>query len=337
MKTSIILLIIALLLTVVPVAFAEEYQDINLDNVGLRFKLPSSLDNSVGLFDITLSDQIDTEGNEFLTILQYYPKSKDDLNALEDKIANSGITETEAEQLIQEFVDSAVPLMVIYTLRDEKRIDSLIEEWKSSSPDATSTKIGEAGEFHFYRIKGDLAADIAALESPYKEECQSIANALEEAIAHAEFAEPANPDQKNNGKKIVFNTTDLDGNPINSEELFAKNKITMINIWATWCPPCKAELPELAKIHKRLEEKNCAIVGILQDSDTQDAIKEAKSLLSDAKVDYLNLAYPQNFDTDLEIDAFPTSFIVDSNGIILGTVVGAYIDQYETLINSFLE
>ena len=45
-----------------------------------------------------------------------------------------------------------------------------------------------------------------------------------------------------------FATTDLDGNIVTSAEIYAGNKITMINFWATWCPPCVGELAELAAV-----------------------------------------------------------------------------------------
>ena len=50
------------------------------------------------------------------------------------------------------------------------------------------------------------------------------------------------------GSKLVFETTDLEGNSITSDEIFTGHRVTMINMWATWCDPCKNELPELAKM-----------------------------------------------------------------------------------------
>lgn len=337
MKRKILLLALALLQLFIPAAFAEEGENMDLSNVGLRFTLPFSQEKTLGAFDVLLSDRIDAEGNMYATIFQYFPKSMDDIHELEVKINNPDITEEESTRLLQEFFNSSVPLMNIYTLRDETQADTLFESWKAENPEATSVKIGEADGYHFFLFKRDLTADLAKMDATFSAECQDIAKMLEEALKNAEFFAPVDPDAQNNGRKIEFETTDLDGNAISSKELFAKNTITMVNVWATWCPPCKAELPELAKIHHRLEEKGCAIVGILQDSDADGAIKNAKDLLSDAKADYLNITYPQNLDDDLVIDAFPTTFMVDSNGVIRATVVGADIERYESLIDSLLE
>ena len=60
---------------------------------------------------------------------------------------------------------------------------------------------------------------------------------------------------------FTFATTDLDGNIVTSAEIYAGNKITMINFWATWCPPCVGELAELAEVHTQLQEAGCGVVG----------------------------------------------------------------------------
>ncbi|MBQ9008838.1 MAG: TlpA family protein disulfide reductase [Clostridia bacterium] len=336
MKRTILPVILVLLLLLLPAALADEARDVKLSNVGLHFSIPGYPDAFAGMLDIPYSEQADNEGNVFLTYIQYYPKSSDDLAALESKINDPDASAEESENLVQEFVNSAVPLMIIYTLRDETQLNSLFDEWKKSNPGATSTEIGEADGYHFYLFDRDLTEDLAGLKAPFAEDCQKIYDVLRESLAHAEFFAPLSAEEQNNGKQLSFVTNDLDGNPISSDELFAQHKITMVNVWATWCPPCKAELPELANIHHRLAEKDCAIVGILLDSENPGAIEEAQSLLKDAGADYTNLLCPEGFDMDLQIGSIPTSFMVDRNGVILSSVVGAYIDQYEPLIDSLL-
>ena len=72
------------------------------------------------------------------------------------------------------------------------------------------------------------------------------------------FAQTKN---KNNSVKYTFTTEDLDGNKI-TNELFADNKITMINIWGTFCGPCIREMPELAKLSEDYKSKGVEIIGI---------------------------------------------------------------------------
>lgn len=56
------------------------------------------------------------------------------------------------------------------------------------------------------------------------------------------------------GDKISFTATDFKGNPVTSE-IFAKNKLTMVNIWGTFCGPCIREMPDLARINEENKAK----------------------------------------------------------------------------------
>ena len=126
---------------------------------------------------------------------------------------------------------------------------------------------------------------------------------------------------------ISFQTTDFDGNPVSSEEIFAANRITMLNIWETGCGPCKGELGELAQIHKRFQQMGCGIVGLLYDSDSQKNINTARQLLQNAGASYPSITCPSNFDDLFDLQDFPTSYFIDSQGRILGSpVVGAQVD-----------
>jgi 16S rRNA G966 N2-methylase RsmD len=64
------------------------------------------------------------------------------------------------------------------------------------------------------------------------------------------------------GQVIRFEARDLDGNTVTSEALFGSNRVTLVNVWGTWCPYCVQEMAELAEIHTRLQEK-----GIVRGSD----------------------------------------------------------------------
>lgn len=71
---------------------------------------------------------------------------------------------------------------------------------------------------------------------------------------------------KNKHKIVSFETVDLDGNPVTSEELFVDHDVTVINIWATWCINCKQEMEELEALNKEWADKGCQIIGICDDS-----------------------------------------------------------------------
>ena len=111
----------------------------------------------------------------------------------------------------------------------------------------------------------------------------------------------------------------------------------MINLWATWCGPCKRELPELGEMAKEFEEKDCQIIGICLDANNETAIGTAKDILSECGCDYLNIAPPEDINDILPAASIPTSYFVDSEGrIIAEKVVGARVDLYPETIDECL-
>ncbi|MBQ9040428.1 MAG: TlpA family protein disulfide reductase [Clostridia bacterium] len=138
---------------------------------------------------------------------------------------------------------------------------------------------------------------------------------------------------------FTFATTDLDGNIVTSAEIYAGNKITMINFWATWCPPCVGELAELAGVHTQLQEAGCGVVGILMDSYDPGAIETAKALMAQNGTNYPVLALSEDlYPLAQVINLIPTTVFVDSSGTLVGTpIVGALVDQYVPAVKALLE
>lgn len=139
--------------------------------------------------------------------------------------------------------------------------------------------------------------------------------------------------------RFDFTTTDLEGNEMTSEALYAQNKITMVNLWATWCGPCVGELGELAELHTQLQEMGCGVVGVMLDSTTDEGMQAAPKLMEENGTNYPVVAYSADMDALLEgVTGIPTSFFVDSTGAIVGEpVVGAYPDKYLPSVQALLE
>ena len=141
------------------------------------------------------------------------------------------------------------------------------------------------------------------------------------------------PDDGSMQKFPAFEGKDLDGNTVKSSELFAKNAVTVVNFWFTTCNPCVGELAELDALNKELAEKGGALIGIntfTLDGD-EAAISEAKDVLAKKGATYQNVY----FDSDGEagkfttnIFAYPTTYVVDRNGNIVGDpIVGAITEK----------
>ena len=139
--------------------------------------------------------------------------------------------------------------------------------------------------------------------------------------------------------RFDFTTTDLEGNEMTSEALYAQNKITMVNLWATWCGPCVGELGELAELHTQLQEMGCGVVGVMLDSTTDEGMQAAPKLMEENGTNYPVVAYSADMDALLEgVSGIPTSFFVDSTGAIVGEpIVGAYPDRYLPAVQALLE
>lgn len=136
----------------------------------------------------------------------------------------------------------------------------------------------------------------------------------------------------------AFSTQDLEGNTVDTS-VFAASKLTLINVWATYCPPCVEEIPDLAKLDKEIEDFR--VLGILIDAGVKGFPDEAnldlgKQILSDSGVEYASIL------PDLEIiDKFltnvyavPTSLFVDEKGQKVGEeIVGSKsYDDWKTEI-----
>lgn len=145
--------------------------------------------------------------------------------------------------------------------------------------------------------------------------------------------------------ELSFTTKDLNGKEVKSEDIFSKNKITMVNVWATFCGPCISEIPALEKISKEYKDKKVGVVGIVGDASDENGnlidenISQAKYLLKEQNATYKNLIVNSKINTSLEISYYPTTVFVDSNGnIIEDDIIGAKsVGQYREMIEELLD
>ena len=126
-----------------------------------------------------------------------------------------------------------------------------------------------------------------------------------------------------------FKGMDLDGNEVDSDELFSENAVTVINFWFTTCGPCVGELGELDTLNNELTEKGGELIGVnafTLDGDIT-SISDAKDVLMKKGASYRNVYF--NSDSEAgrfteNIYAYPTTYVVDRSGNIVGEpIVGA--------------
>ena len=138
---------------------------------------------------------------------------------------------------------------------------------------------------------------------------------------------------------LSFETTDVDGNPVCSEDIFAANKVTMINIWGTFCGPCVEEMPEIQKISEKYASQGAGVIGLVSDLPVGDDtnLADAMDIINTTGVKYLNIRAWDGSEEVLPSVAVPSTYFVDSEGRIIGEkIAGAKLDQYAPALEKLL-
>ncbi|HEY8462859.1 MAG TPA: TlpA disulfide reductase family protein [Bacillota bacterium] len=123
------------------------------------------------------------------------------------------------------------------------------------------------------------------------------------------------------GNRVLdFELTGLDGKKVKLTEVIAKNRVTLVNFWATWCPPCRAELPELNRFYQRYSQQQIALLGV----NLQEEPSQVKSFVKKHRVIFPVLTDPAGQVARIyNVYAIPVTFIIDQQGIIRQIVEGA--------------
>ena len=131
-----------------------------------------------------------------------------------------------------------------------------------------------------------------------------------------------------------FVQNDPDGKPIKFSDIYSKNKLTMVDFWASWCGPCRAFNPELVKIYKKFHKKGFEILGVSNDSKHDAWVKGIK----DDKLTWPQVSDLKYWDNEVGrmyyVRYIPQNIFVDQTG----KIVGRQIDkpEVEKFINDFL-
>jgi len=111
-----------------------------------------------------------------------------------------------------------------------------------------------------------------------------------------------------------------------------RGKVVFLNFWATWCPPCRMELPAMEKLYEKLKNQPFIIIAVNMDNGDPVAVKNF--------VQSMNLTFPVLLDDDnvskiYKVNAIPTTFIIRKNGTIDSIVNGARQWDDPAYINAF--
>ena len=181
-----------------------------------------------------------------------------------------------------------------------------------------------------------MAVGISACNASSKtSSSEATTTESKQADAKAEDSKQAESD-KEDKKFPEFSAKTVSGEDISSD-LFKDSKLTVVNVWGSWCGPCVQEIPELQKLYENMKDKGVNVIGIAQDAGTDlDAVKE---IIDKNKVTYQNIV-PEGATEDfvMNLMAFPTTFFVDSDRNIVGVIQGGRnLEAFTAAVEGVLE
>lgn len=126
-----------------------------------------------------------------------------------------------------------------------------------------------------------------------------------------------------NNKAPDFTLTTTDGKTLKLSDF--KGKGVIVNFWATWCPPCRAEIPDMVELQREYESKGFSFIGIAVSDDEE----KVKAFVASQKMNYpvamgtkgIAMSYGK-FTKEGAIRGIPTSFVINGKGEIVDYFVG---------------
>ncbi len=116
-----------------------------------------------------------------------------------------------------------------------------------------------------------------------------------------------------------FTFPDLTGKKVSLTDF--RGKVVFVNVWATWCPPCREEMPSMQKLYERFKNEEFKILAVSIDSNGREAVAPF--------MEKLNLTFPALLDPESKmwglygLTGVPESFIMDREGLVVKKIVGA--------------
>ena len=201
---------------------------------------------------------------------------------------------------------------------------------------------------------GDSVPEEDSDEAPVDAETQDAAatTSAEESAAAESAAESAAAEESSEadaGQDVIpamdFTLTDQYGETHTFSDY--KGKTVFLNFWATWCPPCKSEMPDIQALYEKYGENEGDLIVLGVANPKTDEMPNNQDGTVEEVTDYLEengLTFPVVMDTTGElfywygISAFPTTFMIDANGNVYGYVSGALTaDMMESIVQQTME
>lgn len=126
-----------------------------------------------------------------------------------------------------------------------------------------------------------------------------------------------------------FELETLDGDTVRLSDF--RGKRVMLNFWATWCPPCRAEMPDMQRFH---EDKDVVILAVNLTDTPNESIEKVEDFIDEFGITFRALLDTETAVANLyQIQPIPTNYLIDSEGIIHNKAFGAL--NYDIMVQEF--
>ncbi len=131
-----------------------------------------------------------------------------------------------------------------------------------------------------------------------------------------------------------FTLKDINGNDVSLKDY--RGKLVFVNFWATWCGPCRAEIPAFVNLIDTYGKDGFVILGVSVDSPKD--IKKIPAFMEQMKINYPVLLATEKVRMEYGgISSIPTTFVINQEGKVLGRIVGARPhEMFENIIKKYL-
>lgn len=203
------------------------------------------------------------------------------------------------------------------------------------------------------RIHYDMAANFSRLGKK-KEAIDSLSHAVDSGYWDHEFLskdstlkdlreEKAFKDVTDKCRRalpeMAFGLKDISGKAIDKKDY--KDKVIILDVWGTWCPPCRMEIPHFVKLQEKYKEKGLRIIGLNSEKAPPDenTRKRVETFARDNKINYpLTLLSESLLSAVPNLEGFPTTFFIGRDGLVADRVMGYHeYGDLEAMVVTLLE
>jgi peroxiredoxin len=122
-----------------------------------------------------------------------------------------------------------------------------------------------------------------------------------------------------NEKRLAsdFSLKDIEGNLVLLHDL--RGKVVLLNFWATWCPPCRFEMPSMQALHEKLSSQGLVVLAVAP----RESAEDVRSFYNEHR-----LSFPALLDHEAEVSglykvwSLPTTFVINKHGYVVGKIIG---------------